>query len=102
MGDLINLRQVRKQKKRDAKAQKADQNRATHGRARHERDLSDAQKAKAQKDHDGHMRNPTPSDDAAASHDVPDGPSAPDQSDKIKSRENNVVSMFGDPTPSDR
>jgi hypothetical protein len=56
MGDLVNLRQVRKRKQRDEKAQKADQNRAKHGRDRHERTLTDLEQSKARKDHEGHQR----------------------------------------------
>jgi len=57
MGDLVNLRQVRKRKQRDEKSKQAEQNRSLHGRTRHERTLSDAERAQAEKTHDGHRRN---------------------------------------------
>ncbi len=57
MGDLVNLRQVRKRKQRDEKAKQAEQSRSLHGRTRHERTLSAAERAQAEKTHDGHRRN---------------------------------------------
>jgi|TARA_A100001391_G_C5074196_1_gene278876 hypothetical protein len=56
MGDLVNLRQARKQKKRTAKEKQADANRALHGRTRGERTKKDAEDRKADRQHDGHYR----------------------------------------------
>lgn len=56
MGDLVNLRQVRKLRKRRDSERQADTNRALHGRTREERKrdrlLADGAKARL----DGHMR----------------------------------------------
>ena len=60
MGDLVNLRQARKQKKRSAKEKQADANRALHGRTRSERTKKDAEARKADKQHDGHYRGAVP------------------------------------------
>ena len=46
MGDVINLRQARKAKARDDKAQQADANRAKFGRTKAQRQADDAQRAK--------------------------------------------------------
>jgi hypothetical protein len=49
MGDVINLRQVRKNKERAEKAKSADQNRITFGRTKAEKDLTRARNDKAEK-----------------------------------------------------
>tara|TARA_R110000868_G_scaffold8278_1_gene43068 strand:+ start:7791 stop:7979 length:189 start_codon:yes stop_codon:yes gene_type:complete len=46
MGDVINLRQVRKAKARDDKAQQADANRAKFGRTKAQRQADDTQRAR--------------------------------------------------------
>lgn len=56
MGDLVNLRQARKHKKRTAKEKQADANRALHGRTRGERRKKHAEDRKAARQHDGHYR----------------------------------------------
>ncbi|OSQ46842.1 hypothetical protein TALK_14780 [Thalassospira alkalitolerans] len=56
VGDLVNLRQARKKKKRDAKERQADANRSLHGRTRGERTKKDAEDHKADKEHEGHFR----------------------------------------------
>lgn len=96
MGDLVNLRQVRKNKQRDQKAKKADQNRALHGRTRHERTLTDAERKQAEKRLEGHQRS---TDDAETrSADIPpETPKAdPKSKDQAKSveDESNVVVIF--------
>lgn len=45
MGDVINLRQARKAKARDDKAQQADANRAKFGRTKAQRQADDTQRA---------------------------------------------------------
>ena len=42
MGDVVNLRQVRKAKSRDEKDAQAAENRIRHGQTKHERTLSKA------------------------------------------------------------
>lgn len=39
MGDIVNLRKVRKLAKKREDAQRADANRIAHGRSKHEREL---------------------------------------------------------------
>ncbi|MEG8221232.1 DUF4169 family protein [Sphingomonas sp. HH69] len=46
MGDVINLRQARKAKARDDKAQQADANRAKFGRTKAQRQADDTQRAR--------------------------------------------------------
>jgi hypothetical protein len=54
MGDVINLRNARKQAKRRRAEQKAASNRLEHGRAKTERTLEKAQSAKIERDLDAH------------------------------------------------
>ncbi|PKR49119.1 DUF4169 family protein [Thalassospira povalilytica] len=128
MGDLVNLRQVRKRKQRNEKAKKADENRVLHGRTRHERDLNDARKQSAGKHLDGHRRddpdasNPSNAPNRPKVSDEPDNADATDAQDTVvkdhdadqspqpseaaltKSRSDetardNVVSIFGHGKP---
>ena len=48
-GDVVNLRQVRKQKARSEKERQAEQNRITFGRTKAEKTLTRALNGKAQK-----------------------------------------------------
>ncbi len=48
-GDIVNLRQVRKQKARSEKERQAEQNRITFGRTKAEKTLTRALNDKAQK-----------------------------------------------------
>lgn len=57
MADIVNLRQVRKQKARADKAAQADQNRIVFGRTKAEKLKQSADKAKAERDLDGHKRD---------------------------------------------
>ncbi|NIY76392.1 DUF4169 family protein [Thalassospira sp. HF15] len=89
MGDLVNLRQARKQKQRDEKARKADQNRALHGRTRGERSLTDQERKNADKQHDGHKRV-----DVADASDPAAEKSTGEETASAERVENNVVSIF--------
>ncbi len=57
MADIINLRTVRKQKARADKAITAEQNRRLHGRTKAERELDAAEKARAERQIEGHKRD---------------------------------------------
>ena len=54
MGDLINLRTVRKRGQRKRDEAQAASNRLTHGQPKQQRDLAAAREAKANRDLDGH------------------------------------------------
>ena len=56
MADIINLRNVRKQKARAEKETQAEQNRILFGRTKAERLKQTAEKAQADKHIDGHKR----------------------------------------------
>lgn len=57
--EIINLRQARKQKKRDDNAQQAAQNRVRHGRTKAERNLEKQLKAQADRAFEqGHLEKP--------------------------------------------
>lgn len=118
MGDLVNLRQVRKQKKRSAKERQADANRALHGRTRGERTKKDAEDRKADRQHDGHYRGAvSPADDtkphgtddnikaAKRGEDAGDSDRADDgagASDAASSDTDNVVSFFRAANPNSK
>ena len=57
MGDLVNLRQVRKAKVRAAKAETAEANRLEFGRTKGERGATDLARARAEARLDGHRRD---------------------------------------------
>jgi hypothetical protein len=57
MADLINLRQVRKDKARTEKEAAAKANRAAHGRTKVEKKLKDAKSEKAARDLEAHKRD---------------------------------------------
>lgn len=57
MAEIINLRNVRKQKARADKATTAEQNRIKFGRSKAEKQLSAAEQALADKRIDGHKRD---------------------------------------------
>lgn len=52
MGEVINLRQARKDRKRAEKAQKAKQNRTVHGRTKAEKVRSEDDAARANRELD--------------------------------------------------
>ncbi|MFK0687358.1 DUF4169 family protein [Mesorhizobium sp. IMUNJ 23033] len=56
MGDVVNLRQARKQKARSEKERLAEQNRVLHGRSRSDRDRDRLTSDKAGKFIAGHRR----------------------------------------------
>lgn len=58
MAEVVNLRNVRKAKARDAAAARADTNRAAFGRTRAERDAADAQAERQARTLDGARREP--------------------------------------------
>ena len=53
-GDVVNLRQFRKQKARSEKDKQAEQNRIAFGRTKAERKLTEAERDKAARHIDGH------------------------------------------------
>lgn len=57
MGDVVNLRRVRKAKIRDGQAKQADANRLKFGRTKAEKTLTAAEQAIANKTLDGHKRD---------------------------------------------
>ncbi len=57
VADIVNLRQVRKQRARDEKAATAEQNRALHGRSKAERRQADDERDRAARTLDGHRRD---------------------------------------------
>ncbi len=57
MADIINLRTVRKQKARADKAVAAEQNRRLHGRTKADKQLDAAEKARAERQIEGHKRD---------------------------------------------
>jgi len=54
MGEIVNLRQFRKQKARAEAEKTAEQNRVSFGRTKAERELTDAERDKAARHVDGH------------------------------------------------
>jgi hypothetical protein len=54
MGEIVNLRKVRKQAKKREDAERAAANRIVHGRSKAERTLQEARTAKIQRHLDGH------------------------------------------------
>ncbi|TIO78060.1 MAG: DUF4169 family protein [Mesorhizobium sp.] len=56
MGEIINLRQARKQKARIEKERLAGENRALHGRSRAERERDRVTSDRTEKFMDGHRR----------------------------------------------
>lgn len=78
--EIINLRQVRKQRERDAKAAEAAENRVRFGRTKVERQIEERSKAHSERALDGHRRE-TPavspastSDEARTSEPPPERP----------------------------
>lgn len=63
MGEVVNLRRVRKAKKRTADVAVADANRLQFGRTRAERQETAMRQARVERMLDGHRREP-PEDDA--------------------------------------
>jgi hypothetical protein len=57
MGEIVNLRRVRKAKARDEKAKTADANRTLHGTPMRLRKLAKAQSEKSTRDLDGHKKD---------------------------------------------
>ena len=54
MGEIVNLRQFRKQKARAEAEKTAEQNRVSFGRTKAERELTEAERDKAARHVDGH------------------------------------------------
>ncbi|MEM7425835.1 MAG: DUF4169 family protein [Pseudomonadota bacterium] len=54
MGDVVNLREFRKAKKRAAKERQAAENRESFGRTKADRELENARRKKDETAHDGH------------------------------------------------
>jgi Domain of unknown function (DUF4169) len=59
MGDVVNLRRVRKGKLRDDEAKAAEANRLKFGRTKAERELTDAKNLLSERALDGHRREDT-------------------------------------------
>ena len=58
MGDIVNLRRARKEKARNAKADKAAENRLLHGTPKEVRELTKARSKKADAGLEGHRLEP--------------------------------------------
>jgi hypothetical protein len=58
MGEVVNLRKVRKQLKRRNDAERAAENRVVHGRSKAERSLEEARSTKIDRYLDGHRIEP--------------------------------------------
>jgi hypothetical protein len=58
MGDIVNLRETRKQAKGEAARRKAAANRLRHGRRKATRELEAAREIKRRRDLDGHRIEP--------------------------------------------
>ena len=58
MGDVVNLRQFRKQKERAEKEDLAQENREKHGRRKSDVQLMQSRKDLDDKRHDGHQIDP--------------------------------------------
>ncbi len=54
MAEIVNLRRVRKQRRREAADQQAEQNRVSFGRSKAERALADVERSRAERGLDGH------------------------------------------------
>jgi hypothetical protein len=57
MGEIVNLRHLRKTKARDEKQKAAEANRTLHGTPKHLRTLAKAKTAKSIRDLDAHKKN---------------------------------------------
>ena len=58
MGDVVNLRQFRKQKQRTEKQKKAQSNRLKHGQSKAVRDLEEVRRKIDDAAHAGHLIEP--------------------------------------------
>ncbi len=58
MAELINLRNARKRAMRRADQARAEANRRLHGQSKQERQLADAQRAKTDRELEGHRIKP--------------------------------------------
>jgi hypothetical protein len=58
MGEVINLRQKRKERERDAKARVAEQNRLLSGRTKVEKTVVKAEKTRKERSLEGHKLTP--------------------------------------------
>jgi hypothetical protein len=63
MADIVNLRQIRKQKARDEKTRVAEQNRTLHGRSKAEKQRDRLIADKAEKFVAGHHLDPSGKDE---------------------------------------
>lgn len=63
MGDIVNLRRIRKQKARLDKDKAAEQNRTLHGRTKVEKERVRLASAQAQRFLEGHRRDTAPDED---------------------------------------
>jgi hypothetical protein len=57
MAEIVNLRQIRKQTRRETERQSADENAARHGLSKGERRRQEAERAKGAAHLDGHKRD---------------------------------------------
>jgi hypothetical protein len=61
MGDIVNLRRARKDRKRETSAKEAEANRLAFGRTKHERTLTGQENTRAERLLAGHKREPATS-----------------------------------------
>ena len=65
MGEIVNLRRMRKRKARDAARQAGDENAARHGRARDDRARETLEREREARRHAGHCREEAEGDGEA-------------------------------------
>lgn len=69
MGDIVNLRRARKDRKRETSAKEAEANRLAFGRTKRERTLTGQENMRAERLLADHMREPATPDKPAGSND---------------------------------
>ncbi|MDB5595998.1 MAG: hypothetical protein JWM36_2959 [Hyphomicrobiales bacterium] len=69
MGEIVNLRRARKDRKRETAAKEGEANRLAFGRTKHERTLTGQENTRAARLLAGHMREPGTSEKPASSDD---------------------------------
>ena len=80
MADILNLRQARKRKARDAARREGDANAARHGRPKADRTRDAAVTALETRRLDGHRRDPGAGEPEGGADDAP-GSAGPDERD---------------------
>lgn len=69
MGEIVNLRRARKDRKRETSAKEAEANRLAFGRTKHERTLTGQENTRAERQLAGHILEPSKPEKPAGSND---------------------------------